>query len=369
MIHPDYNWFEMRVAGKLRRSLVPNKHVPDELEKLGTRPTDVHLSISRYSQDIVDYRDENDGSVSGYKGKSYADYIPIDIDGPSMKELDEAVETVRMAVEGLKDWGLCYEDVAIYFSGRRGFHVLIPSELFAGLAPSDRFHDLMFETVVELFRQGPLIKTAETESEKPVIKSEHIDFGPYSRLHMLRMPGTIHEKTELWKIPLRKKELMEGTPEEAAQRIRTAAESRRPTYSPDVTPTDRTRELGDTLQGRVESDSLKYRRRSDAVGTMNLNDYLTASDMRNLDKPGYGRFAVEARKTMKALSGGLSEGESIEDMGGRHDVLCHLVGKLKNQFDMPQDWAAALLHHWNQSNTDPLPEREFEHVIRDLYRS
>lgn len=369
MAHSDYYWYEMRVVGEMRRTIVPAKYVQSELEDLGKRPTNVHLSIFRYSDDIQEYRENNGHRTAGYSGPAYADYIPIDIDGPGFDELGEAVETARQVVRDLKNqWGLQYEDIVCYYSGRRGFHILIPTLHFAKFDPHSRFHDLLFEIVVELFHQGPLVRMVETSSSDPVVSSDSIDFGPYTRLHMLRMPATIHEDTELWKIPVREHELMEGGPEEAAQRVKDAATERRPPYRPDPNPNGDTQALGERLQGRIKSGELKYRRESSAIGPMDPNNHLTADDLTNIDKPGYGRFAVDARKTMKILSGGLSEGESIEDLGGRHDALCHLVGKLKNRFNMPRDMAAGLLYHWNRSNEDPLPEREFNQVLDDLYR-
>lgn len=367
MIHSDFTWFEMRAAGEMRRMLVPMKHVGEELERLGSRPTDVHISIFRYNDEIRKYRDDNDGSVSGFNGPSYADYLPIDIDGPGLEDLDQAVETARTVITDLEEWGLSYEDVVVYYSGRRGFHILIPMLHFAEFEPDPRFHDLLFELVVELFHQGQLVRKAETSGSDPVISSDQIDFGPYTRLHMLRMPITIHEKTELWKVPVREHELMEGGPEEAAEAVRTAATERRPKYRPDPSPTEQTRALGNRLKERMDEGGLKYRKRSSAVGTLDVNDYLTSDEIRNLDKPGYGRIALDAKKSMKVLAAGLSEGDSIQDMGGRHDALCHLVGKMKSQFGMSQDWATGLLHHWNQANEDPLPEREFRQVINDVY--
>jgi hypothetical protein len=367
MIHTGHYWYEMRAAGEKRRTIVPARYIENELEDLGSRPTDVHLSIFRYSDDIKEYREENNHRTKGYSGPAYADYVPIDIDGPGFEDLDQAVETARTAIDDLEGWGLSYEDVVVYFSGRRGFHILIPTRHFAEFDPHPRFHDLLFEMVVEIFHHGELVRKAEIQSSRPVISSDHIDFGPYTRLHMLRMPATIHEKTELWKVPIREHELMQGSPEEAAEAVKEAATDRRPKYRPDPNPNEKTSGLGERLQERMEEESLRYRKKSSAIGTMDINDYLTADDMRNLDKPGYGRFALNAKKTMKVLSGGLAEGESIEDMGGRHDALCHLVGKMKDQFGMPQDWAIGLLHHWNQANEDPLPEREFKQVIDDLY--
>lgn len=367
MIHTDFNWFEMRVAGEMRRQLVPIRHVADELSNLGARPTDAHLSIFRYSNDIREYRNENGGSVSGYNGPSYADYVPIDIDAPGFEDLDQAVETARTVIGDLQGWGLSYDDVVVYYSGRRGFHILIPTLHFGEFDPHPQFHDLLFEMVVELFHQGTLVKKVETSAPSPVIESDHIDFGPYSRLHMLRMPATIHEKTELWKIPVRERELMNGSAEEAANVIKKTAEERRPKYRPDPNPNEETIDLGDRVRGRINGGGLKYRRRSSAVNTMDINDYVTADTLRQKETPGFGRVAMNAQKTMKILSGDISEGESIEDMGGRHDMLCHLVGVMKNQWDLPKDWTSRLMYHWNQSNDPPLPDQEFKQIINDLY--
>jgi hypothetical protein len=368
MIHPDFNWFEFRAVGQRPRTIVPATYLESELDRLGTSPTNVHLSIFRFSDDIKEYRDENDNRTRGYRGPAYADYLPVDIDAPSADELGEAVETARTVLSVLTgDWELTYEDIACYYSGRRGFHIMVPTRHFWDFDPTPHFHDLLFELAAELFVGTPVMREVNSNSRDPVVTSDLVDLGCYSRLHMLRMPGTIHEDTQLWKIPVREHELLEGAPEEAAERIQEAATTQRPTYRPESNPTEKTRRLGKSVAGRIEEKDLRYRRVRDAVGTMDTQKRLTADDLVGLDKPGFGRFAASAKKEMKVLSGGIEESETIVDIKGRHEALCYLVGKLKNQFGVPKDWATGLLHHWNQSHPNPLGEREFYGVIDDLY--
>lgn len=370
MIHPEYYWREFRAVGKTRRTIVPQQYLSHELEQLGGRPTDVHVSIFRYSNDLRTYRQDNNNRTSGYRGPAYADYLPIDVDAEDADHLNEAVVTQREIVRALcNQWGLSYNEITVYFSGRRGFHTLVPVEAFARFEPDPRFHDLLYEMVVELFRKTDLIYQVESSRSLPTFASDAIDFAPYTRLHMLRMPGTVHEGTQLWKIPVREHELMDGGPQPAADRIREAATDRRPPSAPSVHTSKARESLGQTLQERQEEGEYRYRQPQRVTGELDTSPHLTADELGDIDRPGFGRFAASARKSMRALAGGLEEGASIQDMNGRHEVLCHLVGKLKNQFDLPQDWAYALLWHWNQSNDPPLPESEMRHVVKSLYRS
>ncbi len=368
MLHPDFHWVEFRAVGQRARTLVPVKLIEQEMERLPRRPENVHISIFRYDSQIETYWEENGHSVKGYRGPAYADYIPLEIDGPSREELGKGVETARSAIAALKaKWGLSYEDLAVYYSGRRGFHLLIPTEHFGAFQPHERFHDVLFELVAELFVGTGVIREIDTEGSGPAVTSDHVDLGVFSRLHMLRMPCTVHQDSQLWKIPVREEELMSGPPGKAAERVQEAAGEWRPPYRPDPNPNRRTEGLGETIRERIGGEGLKFRRESSVYGEVSGGAPLTSGDLAGLDKPGFGRFAVDAEKTKKVLVGGMEEGQSIMDIAGRRDALCHLVGKLAGTWNVPKDAALPLLHHWNQSNDPPLPEKEFKAVIDDLY--
>jgi hypothetical protein len=369
MRHPDFYWYEFRAVGEKRRNLVPAKYIQDEVDSLGSRPENTHISIFRYDDEIKEYRRENDNRTRGYRGKCYADYLPIDIDIEEGDSIAPSVKAARDIVEFLeKEWQLDYYDYACYFTGGRGFHFHIPTKLFGDIPPNEKYPSILYELLIELFKEGDgkIIRKVDDGDSNVFYRSEFIDFAPYSPLHMLRMPGTIHEKTQRWKIPIHEEELMSGDIEEAANRIWEAGAEKRPSYSPQ--PEDKLSPIGDRVSDRLDNEGLKHRRQSDAVGTVDFQNHMTTDDLVGIGKPGFGQFAMDARKTMQVLSAGLSEGESVAGLGGRHDALCHLVGKMKNKWSLPKDWASALLIHWNNANDDPLPKREFNKVINDIYK-
>jgi len=82
-------------------------------------------------------------------------------------------------------------DMQIYFSGSKGFHILISYSVF-GIQPSNNLHKI-FKHIA-----GYLIHRLELTS---------LDMVVYTSARMLRLPNSVHQKTNLHKIELSKTEL------------------------------------------------------------------------------------------------------------------------------------------------------------------
>lgn len=371
MRYPDYSWYELRAVGEKRRKLVPYKFVQDEIEDLGSRPTNVHISIFRFNDEIKKYSDKNDNRTAGFRGSCYADYLPIDVDieDEADKTIESSLRATRKIISFLgTEWGLKYQDYACYFTGGRGFHFHIPIKIFGDIPPTERYPDVLYELLIELFKagDGEIIKETNSTEERNIFTSEIVDFAPYSPLHMIRMPGTVHESSQRWKIPVRHDEIMGEDLSVAAEEIWDRSANSRPAYRPQIDE-PKLEQVGDLICRRLNGSGLKYRKDYEAVGEIDMQPTMTSEDLQNINKAGFGHFAMNARKLIEVLSAGMEEGESVADLGGRNDALCFLVGKLKNRWGLPKDVTTALLHHWNQANTEPLPQREFQTVINNLY--
>lgn len=81
--------------------------------------------------------------------------------------------------------------VRIYFSGNKGVHIIVPAEIF-GIEPMPLLNGV-FKTIAMSIRSFTPNKT--------------VDVKIYDNKRMFRIPNTIHEKSNLYKIPLTPQEL------------------------------------------------------------------------------------------------------------------------------------------------------------------
>ena len=151
-----------------------------------------------YSDEILTYlatqETEEQPSVSGYKGKVWAPYFPIDID---CLDLKKAQESARFFIHlFLDEWGLEEKALQSYFSGQKGFHLLLDSHIFGIVQPSNTL-PLVFAAL----RQHLAWKL-------PIDLRDTVDLSIKDRVRLLRLPNTIHEKSKFFKVPLSSKEIM-----------------------------------------------------------------------------------------------------------------------------------------------------------------
>jgi len=124
-------------------------------------------------------------SVSGYTGEVEAPYLPFDIDAQE-HNLNKALQEARKLVTELMfEWGVEFEWMMYYFSGKKGFHILIPAGIFQP-SPSNVLPLALREMVKEITK----------------IAGVKVDLQIYDAMRLFRIPNTIHKDTNLYKIPL-----------------------------------------------------------------------------------------------------------------------------------------------------------------------
>lgn len=143
---------------------------------------DLFASVARYEQP-----DNNSKSI-----------VPLyfDIDAPN--DLNIAREdTIRLCELLCDRIGISYDSLEIYFSGRKGFHVIVPVEVFCSRYSRQTLS---------------LLKIMAQRAQ--AIGILHLDTGVYTAKRILRLPNSKHSISQLYKIPLMFKELrdvgMEG---------------------------------------------------------------------------------------------------------------------------------------------------------------
>ena len=132
-------------------------------------------------------------TVSGYDGKVWAPYLPIDLDHP---ELAPALEAARQLSDFFfQCWQIDPNALQIYFSGAKGFHLMLDCRLFGRIAPARSL-----PAIFAALRRHLAQEIAESLRET-------VDLSIKDRMRLWRLPNTIHEKSKLHKIILSAEEL------------------------------------------------------------------------------------------------------------------------------------------------------------------
>jgi len=142
----------------------------------------------RFTADYKTYIEKHNGP-KGYKGSVYSDMLWLDFDRKP-EELDLTVEAVKTFLNRmLHEYQIPSDHLRCYFSGRKGFHIGIPAEIF-GLIPSQDLPGICKDLAIRL--AGDLC----------------IDKTIYDKTRLFRLSNTKHEISDLYKIELHPSEIL-----------------------------------------------------------------------------------------------------------------------------------------------------------------
>lgn len=178
MDYPKFKYVATTIGGaKQKREIIELSKLKSEYES-----PDCFRTWCRYEKDIIEYQKAKKGSLSGFDSKHYSDFLPIDID--NKKNPEKSLPVCRDLIALLdQQYKLPIKSLRIYFSGSKGFHLEIPTNLFGDIEPSIELR-LRFKKIVE---------TLGFDDLDPLI---------YGRNWLWRFPNTINSKSGLYKIPL-----------------------------------------------------------------------------------------------------------------------------------------------------------------------
>lgn len=146
---------------------------------------DSYLGAFLFAEDFKNHVNAK-GSVRGFKGIHWAYFLAIDIDRDDLGEAKWATSTLIEIFQ--EEHSVDPDLLHIFFSGNKGFHILIPTRMF-NPAPS--------KSLSKTFR----MMTCR------MCGSKDADLSIYEPLRLLRLPNTKHLSSNLYKIPLTFKEL------------------------------------------------------------------------------------------------------------------------------------------------------------------
>ena len=136
---------------------------------------DVYSTVYRY-----DSRDQNTANFIAPL------YLDLDIDDIE-KNFDKIKQDLALVLRRLKTaFHLSDKDIEIYFSGSKGFHILVHHSIF-GFEPSRDINKQYKKVAVEL---------------KTYTVNKSVDTKIYDNKRLFRVPNTINQKTGLYKVAI-----------------------------------------------------------------------------------------------------------------------------------------------------------------------
>lgn len=173
-----------------------------EADPKAATDSECYLSAFTFGDELRKHL-ETTGSPKGYNGPTGASVAWWDIDRAA--DLEAALrDTIRLTVGLEMNLGLDGDELLIFFSGSKGFHVGAPTWLMGSPEPSQDFN-----SITRCF----CCLAAESVGVE-------IDRGVYAKVNLFRAPNTRHRKSGLYKIPLTPGELS-GLSMAAIQRMAT----------------------------------------------------------------------------------------------------------------------------------------------------
>lgn len=288
-----------------------------------------------YSDELLTYMSAQGASpsVSGYEGKVWAPYLPIDIDHP---ELTPALEAARLLSRFLLDqWQIDPNGVQAYFSGAKGIHLMLDGRLFGRIAPSKNL-----PAIFDSLRRHLAQELAEPQRQT-------VDLTIKDRVRLLRLPNTIHEQSMLYKVILNTAELHELGPKQ----IRALAKQPR-----DLTLTDPTGFIS-----RVEVKS--------NAAAVALFHRVQRQVNRFTRKPFTYKFhRPESLAEINFPCAGVQAiWESHIEPGLRNNCAIRLASELR-LLGLRAEETYHKLVEWNENNAIELSPDELQSVVRSAYQ-
>lgn len=249
-------------------------------------------------------------------------YIDLDINDLE-KDYDKLRKDVLLLIRKLKTvFHLQEDNIQIFFSGSKGYHIIIPYEVF-GIEPSKDLNDRYKLIVTEL---------------KSYTITKSIDTRIYDSKRLFREPNTINTKTGLYKVYMTIDQVRDFSYDDLINRARTPQATVEPNkeYNP---------KADEALNAMVSE--LKERQKK----TINHK---------------VARQMLQNKELLPCVKYILQNGAQ---KGGRNNTAMALASAL---FQRNEDraYVEQIMDTWNRTKLDePLPERELELTVRSAFNN
>lgn len=247
-------------------------------------------------------------------------YLDFDTDIESEEAFDEVRKEVRMAMNYFATyWSVPLDMIEIYFSGNKGFHLVIPYQVL-GLKP-DAELNIKFKQVAQL-----VVKQCN---------AKHVDTGIYDRKRLFRIPNSINAKSGLYKVPMTYGQLESMTLDELIEWASAPREF--PFASPEY-----------SLRSAIHYKAL-----------FNKKPVKKVKEKKAFKIPQKRKRLLPC--VVEILKNGAQKGQ-------RNNTTVALASSLM-QSGIPRNETEDIILDWNQNNDEPLKESEIVTTISSAYRS
>lgn len=179
---------ELFVNGEFIRGNIGNRNrienLPDFPDLYHKADYTCYTSVYRFDCGIIEHVNKT-GSVSGYRGTCRATGLHFDFDSPhddlSLIELRKFIEKLCRT----PDYSTYIDDLKIYFSGNKGFHLIIENTETRTMTPAAGIPEQVKKVCIAL--------AGEFSS---------FDRSVYDTTRIFRVINSKHQKTGLYKIPV-----------------------------------------------------------------------------------------------------------------------------------------------------------------------
>ena len=249
-------------------------------------------------------------------------YIDLDINDLE-KDYDKLRKDVLLLIRKLKTVFHIQEDnIQIFFSGSKGYHIIIPYEVF-GIEPSKDLNDRYKLIVTEL---------------KSYTITKSIDTRIYDSKRLFREPNTINTKTGLYKVYMTIDQVRDFSYDDLINRARTP-------------------------QATVEPNK-EYNPKADEALNAMVNE-LKERQKKTINHK-VARQMLQNKELLPCVKNILQNGAQ---KGGRNNTAMALASAL---FQRNEDraYVEQIMDTWNRTKLDePLPERELELTVRSAFNN
>lgn len=153
-----------------------------------------HISLFRFPSEFMDFYKQNK-TISGYDGLIHCGkYLIADFDSAENIETSkqDLISFCKYLETFLQQPG-DIESIPIYFSGNKGFNLYLPVCLIGDIQPSKNLH-----IRVKCFFES-ICKGIYEETGRQITT---LDYQIYTKNHLIRIPNSLNTKGNLHKIPL-----------------------------------------------------------------------------------------------------------------------------------------------------------------------
>ena len=245
-------------------------------------------------------------------------YSDLYLDFDSAGDFEKAREDSLRALSFLKVvYKMEAESLKLYFSGNKGVHIIVPAEII-GIEPNKELNGVFKSIAADI---------------KLYTKHQTLDMRVYDSKRMFRIPCTLHEKTNLYKIPLTYSELQGLSHDD----IRVLAQQKRNIqYKEPIYNSFANARFKDAIAKYDKQKNVQYNMKHKAV------------------------LKCTPPCIQRMLDNGSNE-------GARNNTLAALASFYKNKGVSYQD-AIPELDEWNNTkNVPPIKTVELSRTVRSIY--